>query len=309
MRQIPYMFILCVAVVLAASSLWAADASMPAPTVEAQYFGLSSGPLRQATLVTLPKGILLRAGALTITEKQLAAEMAKATPDVQAQLEQHQFFLLEQLSLKSLLLAEARTWAIAEKQDAKENDDALIRAYLQSVAKQATVSDAELKAFYAANTAMLGGAAYETVVNDLRSYLLEEKQQALVAVHLNTMSMRTVVEIDATWTKTTATRSLDTSVDKARRAGKPALIDFGADGCGPCDMMAPILDSLHQTYEDQCTVLFVDVRAEQILAARYGIQGIPVQVFFDTNGKEVFRHVGFFPKENILAQLAALGVK
>jgi thioredoxin 1 len=48
---------------------------------------------------------------------------------------------------------------------------------------------------------------------------------------------------------------------------------------------------------------------DQILAARYGIQSIPVQIFFDKDGKEVLRHVGFWPQEEIEKQMAKMGVK
>ena len=53
---------------------------------------------------------------------------------------------------------------------------------------------------------------------------------------------------------------------------------------------------------------FVDVREQQILGARYRISSIPVQVFFDKDGKEFYRHVGFFPKDNILAKFKEMGV-
>jgi thioredoxin 1 len=87
------------------------------------------------------------------------------------------------------------------------------------------------------------------------------------------------------------------------------MVDFGADGCRPCDMMAPILEELKKTYKGNCEIIFVHVREEQVLASRYGISSIPVQVFFDKNGKEVFRHTGFFAKDKIIEQLGKLGVK
>jgi thioredoxin 1 len=86
------------------------------------------------------------------------------------------------------------------------------------------------------------------------------------------------------------------------------MVDFGADGCRPCDMMSPILEELVKEYAGKANILFVHVRQEQILAARFGIQSIPVQVFFDKNGQEVFRHTGFFPKEEIENQLKNLGL-
>jgi len=98
-------------------------------------------------------------------------------------------------------------------------------------------------------------------------------------------------------------------VGKARSSGKPSLVDFGSKGCGPCDMMAPILATLSKKYDGKANVLFVHVGEEQILASRYGIQSIPVQVFFDKDGREVFRHVGFFPQEEIEKKLAEMGVK
>jgi thiol-disulfide isomerase/thioredoxin len=304
MRQISYCVGLCVAVLLTALSLWAADETPPPPTVAAQYRGLSSGPLRQAKLVELPNGTRLRAGAMTIIEKQLTDEITRTPPGMQAQMKKYQFFLLEQLAIKALLVNEARAWAKMEKRDANEGDDAVIRPFLQELAGKATVSDDELQAFYEANKDMLGGVPFDAVKEDLRTYLLEDKRQEAVEAHINTLSERTSVEVDAVWLKACAAESLDNPVDAARRAGKPAMVDFGASGCGPCDMMEPLLKSLQESHAEQYTILYIDVREEQILAARYGVQGIPTQVFFDKDGEEVFRHVGFFSREQILAKLA-----
>ena len=55
-------------------------------------------------------------------------------------------------------------------------------------------------------------------------------------------------------------------------------------------------------------MLFVHVGEQQILGARFGIRAIPVQAFFDSNGKEVFRHEGFYPQAEIEKKLAAMGV-
>lgn len=96
------------------------------------------------------------------------------------------------------------------------------------------------------------------------------------------------------WVKTQSNLAMDNPVDKARRSKKPTMAEFGATGCVPCDMMQPILDKLRKTYPGKLNVIFVHVGEDQVLAARYGIQSIPVQVFFDAAGKEVFRHVGFF---------------
>ncbi len=100
----------------------------------------------------------------------------------------------------------------------------------------------------------------------------------------------------------------DNPVDQARDSGKPSLVDFGATGCGPCDRMTPILEDLEDKYPGKRNVLFVHVCEKQILGAKYGIQTIPVQVFFDKDGREVFRHTGFFPQDEIEKKLAEMGV-
>ena len=102
---------------------------------------------------------------------------------------------------------------------------------------------------------------------------------------------------------------MDNPVGKVRQSGMPSMVDFGSKGCGPCDMMAPILVELKKEYEGKADVLFIQVTEQKILAACYSIEAIPVQVFFDKDGKEVFRHTGFFPKDKIEKKLAEMGVK
>ncbi|MHB0937314.1 MAG: thioredoxin family protein [Armatimonadota bacterium] len=301
--------IACLLVLFALALSGLAAEMPPPPTVEREYLGLSSGPLRQARLTALPQGILLRTETLTITDTQFADKLTAFDTGLQAQLTKHAFFLLEQMALKPLLVAEARAWAAAQKREAGEEEDAVLQAYLRSIADRAAVSDEELKAAYEESKDALGGMTYAQVEKELREVLLDEKRGQLVDAWIGEVSARVPVEVDATWLKARAATSLDNPVDKARRAGKPALIDFGADNCGPCRMMAPTLKHLQETLAEKCTVLVVNVREEEVLAARYGVEVIPVQIFFDKDGKEVFRHVNYYSREQILEQLAKLGVK
>jgi thioredoxin 1 len=64
--------------------------------------------------------------------------------------------------------------------------------------------------------------------------------------------------------------------------------------------MAPIIVELQKEYEGIVSVEFIDVWKDPDAGRPYGIRMIPTQVFFDRNGKEVFRHEGFFPKEAIV---------
>ena len=93
------------------------------------------------------------------------------------------------------------------------------------------------------------------------------------------------------------------------RSGRPRLVDLGAGKCLPCKKMAPILEELKREYAGVFDVEFIDVWENQRPALHYGIERIPTQIFLDASGKELFRHEGFFSKEEILNQWKTLGVE
>jgi len=295
---------------LAAGKPAAPAASEKAPLVSATYPGLASGCLTYARLSDLPKGTLLKAGDLVLAEKDVADEIAKAPQDIQAQLKKNGFFMLEQIAGPKLIVQVAKADAARTGKELPSTVDRLVIDYhLGSLAEKVDVTDAEVADFYAKNKDMVGDATLDQVKAEIRNYLVREKQQAAIAKYIETLGQRTPIEVSAAWVKEQAALAKDNLVDKARASGRPSMVDFGASGCRPCDMMAPILETLKKKHEGKANVLFVQVREEQVLAARYGVQSIPVQVFFDKDGKEVFRHVGFFPQDEIEKKLAEMGVK
>ena len=88
----------------------------------------------------------------------------------------------------------------------------------------------------------------------------------------------------------------------------PRLLDLGADKCVPCKMMAPILEELKEDYVGTLVVEFIDVWKDPAAAQPYGIKVIPTQIFFSPDGTELFRHEGFFSREDIFAKWRELGV-
>src|SRR3989339_2160823 len=94
----------------------------------------------------------------------------------------------------------------------------------------------------------------------------------------------------------------------ALTSGQPVVADFGRGTCIPCKMMKPILDELKATYKGRAEVFIFDIDEYSDLTEQYGINLIPTQIFFDKAGKEVMRHEGFFPKEEIVNKLKELGV-
>ncbi len=90
--------------------------------------------------------------------------------------------------------------------------------------------------------------------------------------------------------------------------GMVSMIDLGSKKCIPCKMMAPILEKMEKNYKGKAAIIFIDVWKNRDQAERFGIRAIPTQIFFDKDGKEVHRHVGFMNENAIIEQLKNMGV-
>jgi thioredoxin 1 len=94
----------------------------------------------------------------------------------------------------------------------------------------------------------------------------------------------------------------------APATGRFTMIDLGATECVPCKMMAPIIEELKKEYQGRADIIFIDVWKDPAPAKKYGIRAIPTQIFFDAEGREVHRNVGFMDKKRIVDVLTRLGV-
>ena len=274
-------------------------------SMEDFYPGLATGTLKSASLADLSPPNVLVAGKIKIGESDLQDAIGNADPAVKEQLKKNMIFLLEQMVTEQLILAEAREVV----QDSKGmGDQEVVEVHLRGLAEKVTVSDEECKGFYEKNREMLPGVSFDQAKEAIRSYVLGQKRQAVIAQYIQGLGSRTSIQVDAAWVKAQSVVALDNPLDKARRSGVPTLVEFGATGCKPCDMMQPILENLRKKYGQRLNVLFVHVGEEQVLAARFGIEAIPVQAFFDRSGREAFRHEGFFPQEEVERKLKELGL-
>jgi thioredoxin 1 len=106
------------------------------------------------------------------------------------------------------------------------------------------------------------------------------------------------------------------SADKSGTAGKVAdngtakitFLELGSVTCIPCKKMQPVMKSIESRYAGLVKVVFHDVMKEKSFVDQYGIKLIPTQVFLDATGKELMRHEGFFPEEEIDKFLKTQGV-
>jgi thioredoxin 1 len=87
----------------------------------------------------------------------------------------------------------------------------------------------------------------------------------------------------------------------------PKLVDLGSDSCIPCKKMAPILETLKTEFAGRFDVQFIDVRKNPAAGRPYRIRVIPTQIFLNSEGTQLFRHEGFFSREDILGTWKRLG--
>ena len=274
-------------------------------TVETKYPGLASGLLGSARLEPMDAAVLLVADGLKIDRAELTGMVEKQEPKLRRQLEKNLFFLLEQEATVRILLKEAERAGVSFKDGDKNR---AIQTFFDRKSASVSVSSDEARAFYKANKEAVGSSPFEQVEGEIRQYLLQNKKQEVVASYIASLKDSLHIRVNEKWVESQSRSAMDNIVDKARNSKKPTMVEFGATGCVPCDMMQPILDKLRKKYPGRLNVVFVHVGEEQVLAARYGIRSIPVQAFFDAAGKEVFRHVGFFPENEVEKKLAQIGI-
>ncbi|MBW2346128.1 MAG: thioredoxin family protein [Deltaproteobacteria bacterium] len=275
------------------------------PTIESVYPGLATGVLQSATLAEMNKGTLLQGDGVEIQASFAERIFGQVTPGIQKELGKNMFFLLEQEATREFIKRDAKAMGISVDQHEKE----MGQAYVNSLTRVLTVTEAEARAFYDSNKEMVGGMPFEQVKGNIEQFLLQQKKQEFLDAHIKNLGKKARIRLNRDWVKKQAQLALDNPVDKARMSGKPTMIEFGATGCVPCDMMQPVLKNLRKKYPDKLNVVFVHVGENRILGARFGIQSIPVQAFYDKNGEEVFRHVGFYAEAEVLKQLAKMGVE
>ncbi len=93
--------------------------------------------------------------------------------------------------------------------------------------------------------------------------------------------------------------------EQVLEAALPVLVDFWAPGCGPCQMMAPVLEDLAAEFKGRLKVAKVNVAENMELSSQYGIMGVPTLILFK-QGEQIETMVGFQPKSKLASRLDTL---
>jgi thioredoxin 1 len=101
-----------------------------------------------------------------------------------------------------------------------------------------------------------------------------------------------------------ANLTTDTFKDAVSSASTPLLVDFWAPWCGPCKMIAPVLDELANEFDGKISIAKVNIDENESIAAEFGIRAIPTMLLFK-GGKVVEQIVGMLPKATLKTKLAA----
>ncbi|MBS0012463.1 MAG: thioredoxin family protein, partial [Desulfobacterales bacterium] len=277
----------------------------PDQTVEENYPGLVSGVLKYARLASMDEQILFQSGKMTINRAGLTQQLNAMDGAARVQLEKNLLFLLDQEATRAILLNEAEKAGFASR-DVSDGEN--LQAFFDHKSETIKVTENEARSFYQDNKDIFNRAPFEQVRDAIDDYLMQRKKQQFVSDYIDALAAETEMQVNKQWVQKQSRIAMDNPVDKARNSGLPTMVEFGADGCGPCDRMQPILNQMRKDYPDSLNVVFVNVGEEQMLAARFGVRSIPVQVFYDENGQEVFRHTGFLAKAKVYRQLAKMGV-
>ena len=265
--------------------------------------------------------ILAQVNEEKITVKQFNEELEKVENPLRDMYKEDPDKFLEGIIIKTILLQEAKkqglsapvkTYKDTEKGSKSPEETLITELMKKKFPSPPEVTREEIKTFYSMFKDRMDGKPIEQVTPMIEQVIREGKQQQELERFVGELRNTAKVGINQIQLQKIAAKPPESNTEedfkKALASGKPFLVDFGANSCVPCRQMRPILKEVDKEYSQKTRALVIDIYKHQNLAREYKVQLIPTLVFFDSKGKEVFRHVGVMEKEKIVAKLKEIGM-
>jgi thioredoxin 1 len=256
-----------------------------------------------------------------ITLEQFHKELVKVENPLQEMYKEEPDKFLEGIVIRTLLLQEAKkqgssapvkTYKDAVKGSLPPEESIITEFIEKKFSSPPEVTREEVEGFYKMYKDRMEGKPLKEVAPAIEQIIREMKQREALGQFLEELRKNAKVDINQDRLQKISVKPPESNTEedfkKAIASGKPVLVDFGANSCIPCRQLRPILKEINKEYSEKASVLVIDVYKYQGLAGQYKIQLIPTLVFFDSKGKEVFRHVGVLEKEKIVAKLKEIGM-
>ncbi len=254
-----------------------------------------------------------------ITVEEFNRELAKLESPLREMYREDPLQFLEGMIIKKLLLQEAKK-EVPEKPKtykditkASPEEDLISNLMKKRFSTPPTVTKEEIKEFYSFFKEQMGGKSLDQVSSEIEEILRQEKLKEETRKFILGLRTAAKVQIDQIRLQKISSKPPESNTEEdfknALKSGKPFLVDFGANNCLPCRQMRPLLKEIDKEYVGKVKVLVIDVYRYQNLAREFKIQLIPTLIFFDKQGKEIFRHIGFMDKEKIVAKLKEIGME
>lgn len=245
-----------------------------------------------------------------ITEKELESEYKKLSTQYKDMFKNDKDLYLEQLIIKQLLVQQATEKGyIPADNSSQSQEDTGIQQLIAELGTDIDIDESELEQFYQENKGQMQNASYEQVKNDIRNYLVQQKQGELVQQYIEDVRQGADVILNEAWIAKQLAAKPKNPLTEALQNGLPTVLDLGADSCVPCQMMMPIFEELEKELKGKANVILLQTADYRDLSNKYKVRVIPTQIFFDQNGEQYWRHEGFLSKEDIISKLKETGAE
>jgi len=261
--------------------------------------------------------ILAKVNGKIITSEAFDQELANLSAQYREIFEHDKEELLNQLITREILLQEAERQGLENEKEVQEKiekdkerrKEILIQELIQGITEEVEVSPQEIRKLYQELKSEIPGKSFQEVKAQLKVYLLQQRRKEKLEAWIEELKSKAKITRNEEWLKAQRMAKMKNPLDEALKKGKPVLADFGRGVCIPCKQMKPVLEELAAEYKEKTSILIIEIDEHPALTRRHHIRLIPTQIFFDAQGKEIYRHEGFMSKKAIKEKFKDMGVK